>query len=261
MPHPETPDSPGAQADTLDSEFHKIAHDAAIKRVEDERILHPNQLLPEKALLKRYEEEMLQQFSTNHRRQENGASQLTLSLQELQLENPELFTQEVTEGINRLASLPSQIAKDEKGFTECMNRGGTLQEFAGLSDLVMNVMYKAAKRLYEQKLFDDAADAFLFLTGLNPRVFAFWLGLGNAEYYSKQLEGALIAYKRLVEIDPLTPSNYLTVSRCYEEIGDPNSAINILDQALSTLEQTEAFTSYKPSLEQEKQRLKQLLHH
>lgn len=239
----------------FDKDFLDACRELAATKVAEELLVHPNSLLPPQALLARYQQNMLDEMSTYKKRQKKGASFLSQSLSELAVEQPELFTQEVIDGIARISSLSDRIAVEEKQFNEHVLSGGTIQEFAGVDDTTINCLYQGAKRLYEQDFLESAADAFLFLTGLNPDMDVFWLGLGNAEFYRKNYPQAVTAYSKAIEINPFNPSSHMALSECYETMGEKDKALNTVVLALTTIQDNPEYDDFRQGLEEEKLRL------
>lgn len=254
---PEKASSP----DELDKEFEIAALELAQKKADEAQVKQPNQLLPQKTLLDRYKKEFKSEFAAYRATQVRGASKLALALQDLASERPELFTDKVVEGIDRIAGLSDLIAKDEKAVTEQLNNGVSLQELAKVDDEVIETLYQAAKRLYEKNLFEDAADVFEFLIGLNSSNYAFWLGLANAEYQQRRFNKALQALYNVCRATPNDPACHLTASRCYVEIGQIDKAIEALDLSLAAIKESQECIDWKEGIEQEKQHLQQMLHH
>ncbi len=246
--------------EALDKEFQEAAFDLA-GIIADEEALKPNQLLPKKVLQLRYQKQIEEEFAAYKKRLENGASKLVRSLIELSNDNPDIFSQELVDGINRIAGLSDIIAKDEEGFSEQISSGISLQELAHVSDGVIDKLYLGAKRLFDQKVFDDSADAFLFLTSINAKKHAFWLGLGSSEYGRKHYEEALNAYAFASETNMSDPNCHIMSYRCYEELGQIDNAINSLDSALCVIEGQSEYADWKSVIQSEKQRLNKLLNH
>ncbi len=241
--------------DDIDKEYQELAAVLAYARATEELIIRPNSLLSKKALFERYQNELQQEFATYRRRQTNGAIKLAQSLSELVQENPELFSEEVFEEISHIADLSDRIASDTQGYAEHIAQGKSLQEFAAVSDATIDKLYQAAKRIYEQQLFDDAADAFYFLVGLNAEISAFWLGLANAKLHQKSYKEALAAYDSVTQAPSYDPSVHISMSQCYKALGEYDNSINTLDIGIAFAEQNQEYAHCKSSLEDEKLRL------
>lgn len=239
----------------FDKEFLDACSELAATKVTEELLMHPNSVLSQKALLERYQQEMLEELSTYKKRQKNGANKLIESLCELAKGQPELFTPEVIDGIERIGALSERIAADDKAFCDHILKGGTIQEFAGVDNKTMDCLYQGAKRLYELQLLEDAADAFLFLTGLNPDAHVFWLGLANAEFHRKNYKEALSAYDKVIERNPFDPSFHMALCECYEALGEKDKALRAVDLALAAIQNNPEFADWKQGLEEEKLRL------
>lgn len=215
---------PTLEGDSLDAEFQLHAQETAQKRAE-ELLIIPNQLLSKQALVERCKQELIEEFATYRKRQSRGVECLTKALTELSQERPQLFTGKVIEDINSIAALSEQEIVE----------GVTLQELAHVDDTSMGVLYQAAKRIFEQKRFDDAADIFSFLMGLNRNTFAFCIGLANAEYQRKAYKEALSLYSYMCKAWPNNPVCYLSASHCHKALNEPDQAIAVLENARTAI--------------------------
>ncbi len=240
--------------EVIDQEFHDVAADFA-KSIAEQEAHMPNQMLSKKALQQRYQQELELEFATYKKRLQNGAAKIVESLIGLSKDAPEMFATDVVDGLLRISGLSELIAKDEQAFIDQLFSGITLQQLASVEDATVDKLYQGAKHLYDQKLFDDAADAFGFLTSLNPKIFAFWLGLGNAEFCRKRYDEALWAFAFACEANPTDPACHLLSSRCYYELGEIDNAINSIDLALYVIEGVDAYRDWNHKLEAEKKRL------
>lgn len=245
--------------DALAQGFQEAAADLASIIAEDEALV-PNQQFSKKALQERYQKQIEEEFAGYRKRLDNGAAKLIQSMIELSKDDPEILSQEVLDGINRIIGLSDIIAKDEEGFANQIFSGVSLQELAHVSNATINKLYQGARRLFDQKLFDDAADAFVFLTSLNSKQYLFWFALGNCEYCLKRYKEALDAYAFACEINPNDPTCFMISSRCYAELSEIDNAIKALDAALSIIDKSHEFDSWKGKLENEKKRLEQIKH-
>jgi type III secretion system low calcium response chaperone LcrH/SycD len=97
---------------------------------------------------------------------------------------------------------------------------GLIQETFGISDAVLTRYYQVATHLIEEKKWDDARDAFLFLTFLNSMVHNFWIGLGAVEQSTHNYEKALSVYMMAELIDPENPVAYANSFQCSIAIGE-----------------------------------------
>lgn len=105
--------------------------------------------------------------------------------------------------------------------------GASLQEIFNFSDEAMDSFYKAARHLFEKQNYKEAADAFFFLTHLNPYVSTYWLGLGMSEHLGEDYHAALMAYSMTALLDTEDPLPHYHLGNCYKSIGDlENAAIS-----------------------------------
>ncbi len=241
--------------DKIDLEFQEVARLLATKKAEEE-MYRPNQLLPKNLLIQRYQKEQEHQFGATRKAMQHGAKVLAESLEELKKESSDLFSEDVLNGIKQLARLSETIAEDEGKFTQAIEQGGTLQELAQVDDITMDKLYLGAKRLFDLRLYPDAADAFKFLTGINPKKYMFWHGLAHSEYHRTHYAEALEAFLVICVANPQDLPSQLAFSRCYEETQQPDKALVVLEQALSAIENEPQYTTWEDVLRQESARLK-----
>jgi type III secretion system low calcium response chaperone LcrH/SycD len=119
--------------------------------------------------------------------------------------------------------------------------------------------YDAARGLFEQKRFQDAADAFLVLTILDSNVYAFWMGLGASEQKCAQYESAMMAYAMATVTDPSNPYPHLYSSQCYAEIEDVLSSLESIDCAIECAAKSEEYRGVKEQVEGIKKRLEEFI--
>jgi len=107
--------------------------------------------------------------------------------------------------------------KNTEYLRKALNEGKSLKEIIGYSEEVMEKFYAAAYHLFQMKEYVKSADAFLFLTTLDPYVYNFWLGLGMSEQLKEEYESALIAYSMAILIDPHNPLPHFHSATCYQK--------------------------------------------
>lgn len=106
-----------------------------------------------------------------------------------------------------------------------------LQELFGFSNNTVAEFYDAAKSILEQGRFEDAVNAFVFLTTLNPYISDFWVGLGVAHQSNRDHDSALFAYNVAFNVDGKEIFPYVLAAQCCMEIKDFNKAIECIDKA------------------------------
>lgn len=161
----------------------------------------------------------------------------------------------MSDDLIRFMGIAKIISGNRDDFLRQVAEEKTLQQIAHVGDETLEKMYQAAKWLYNDKQFKQAAESFGFLTLLNPTRYAFWLGLGNAEFYNKQYEAALLAYAFCCETNPEDPTCHLFSCRCYEQINEIDNAVNALDLALFVIADKAEYADLKIKIESEKNRI------
>lgn len=129
--------------------------------------------------------------------------------------------------------------RDPEFMRRYVEEGKTLQDIIGYSHETMEKFYRAARGLFEQKRFREAADAFVFLTTVNPCVHNYWVALGMSEQSTEEYEAALLAYSMAMVTDPADPLPYYHAALCTYLLGDRESALTALDRAISVADRAE----------------------
>lgn len=185
--------------------------------------LPPNPLTPTTYLQSKVEAQIKQQFNRFLKRIQLGLQELYTTLNLLRETSNDSAYEEALSHFKRLEDAP-----EVKGRR-------TPKESYGLSKATMETFNKAAAFLYENKEYEKAVGAYTFLSYLDPNEAAFWLGLGNSEYYCRSYEAALVAYEAAAEVNPDDPQHFLFSSHCYDELGQLEKAIKCCDQALALI--------------------------
>lgn len=183
----------------------------------------PNPLTPTNYLQAKVEAQIKQQFNRFLKRIQLGLQELHATLMQLYETHKDSSFEEALKHFKSLEN-PAEV----KGKR-------TPKESYGLSNSTMQAFNKAASYLYESKEYEKAVGVYTFLSYLDPNEAAFWLGLGNAEYYCRCYEAALVAYEAAAEADPNDPQHFLFSSHCYDELGQIEKAIKCTDQALALI--------------------------
>lgn len=135
--------------------------------------------------------------------------------------------------------------KDKVWLKKELESGRSAQEIVGFSDETMGKFYRAAFHLFENKKYEPAANAFLFLATLNPYNYEYWLGLGMAEQMCQEFEVAVDAYEMAAIVDPTNPVPYFYLSKCFFAIHERKNALSALDLAVEFAGDNEEFFELK----------------
>ena len=106
------------------------------------------------------------------------------------------------------------------GFRDAIEHGKSLQEIIGYSDEVMQKLYELALEVFHKGRFREAADGFLFLTTLNPYVYAYWMGLGMSQQSLEEYEQAMLAYECATSADSTAPQPHYYLAACHLLMGE-----------------------------------------
>jgi type III secretion system low calcium response chaperone LcrH/SycD len=135
--------------------------------------------------------------------------------------------------------------KNQDKVIQELEEGKTAQEILEFSQETMAKFYRAAYMLFENKRYEDASNAFLFLASLNLNNYEYWLGLGMATQMCHQYEEAIDAYELAALCDITSPVPYFYLAKCLFAIHDRESALQAIELAIETAEDQEEFSQLK----------------
>jgi tetratricopeptide (TPR) repeat protein len=185
-----------------------------------------------------------------------GVQSLVTGLQEVAKENHAINAGNVMQDLEKCVSYFSRLNTHFQEYLNHALQDDSIQETTRISDGTMEALYSVAKYYYDREHYKEAADAFIVLASINPKVPAYWLGLANAEFFCHHYEPSLMAYSVATHLDPTNPFYQIYSARCYEEIQDIENAIGALELAELIIDETNTHTQLKPEIVSKKQQLK-----
>jgi type III secretion system low calcium response chaperone LcrH/SycD len=110
-----------------------------------------------------------------------------------------------------------------------IEEGKSLQDIIGYSNELMQKLYSAAYDIFQEGRYQESQDAFLFLTTLNPYVYAYWLGLAMSYQFLEEYEQAVLAYECASSVEPDRPFPYYYRAGCHYLLNEKTEALYTLD--------------------------------
>ncbi len=101
-------------------------------------------------------------------RMEKGMSKILELLVTARGEEAEMFSEKLTEQLCQIAAIASVLAENPQQHFLLLSHGKTLQDVFGVTDDTLETLYQAAKELYEQQHYGEAAAAFSVLSVISP---------------------------------------------------------------------------------------------
>jgi len=235
--------------------LNKIA--IAIAEVAVEEAPHKPQMLPKEAQKQRIENELKNDFAIFKKRVENGAAELFKSIIELSFSQPQLISEEIGKELGKFMNFSTSLLHGKNGtnYANDIFQGKTIQEASQLSDQAYEALYQAAKHIYDQQHYEQAADAFAVLAFLNGKKPTIWLALGHSEYFCHRYDAALLAYSMAALMNPSDWTCHVHCCKCYEALHQMDLAVNALDLALSVIGDHKEHAESKKKVMQHRQAL------
>lgn len=131
-----------------------------------------------------------------------------------------------------------------------------LQEVFHLSDENLQAVYQEGWNCHQRGAYEEAANLFLLLTQLNPKIGAFWSALGAAEEKRGAIESAAHAYLFACELEQQTVAPYLHAAKCLVHLNRREKAEQVLQRALERSDQEPPLKVFKKFIE----KMQQLIH-
>lgn len=144
--------------------------------------------------------------------------------------------------------IPEQVLsklRDNNWVGEQLREGKTFQDMLNFSDSTMDQFYSKARHLFQIQRYEDASNAFVFLTTLNPYHYAYWIGLGMSDHLLQEYENALIAYAMASLCDPENPFPHYHAAACYQLTNDRENALLALEMVIRCCGNTFGFADMK----------------
>lgn len=216
-------------ADILGQELSKEASQLARKAAEDSESIE-HKLLSLEAHAKRIEHELSQYMLIAKKRISDGFWSCIDATKELARLDSTINLESLESDVRIAFSRFDSVArvKDMSGKTV---EGMTWKELLGLSDATLQLFYQAAKSLFDCGQHPKAEAAFFFLTTVDYKQYAFWLGLGHAAFHVGNLNQAINAYEMADSCQPGSIYPSLYVANCFEALNDYQEALLALEKA------------------------------
>lgn len=144
----------------------------------------------------------------------------------------------------------AEFLHDESKLNEEISQGKTIQELMQLTDEELVTFYTDGWESYQRESYKEAADVFLFLSIINPKVGSFWSALGAAEEKQGKLQDAVNAYIFAAELETQTLSPYIHGAKCLFLLHKNEEAKKVLHRAIERAEEEPHLKEYKKTAEQ-----------
>ena len=125
-----------------------------------------------------------------------------------------------------------------------IREGKSLKDIVGYSDEIMEHFYQTACTLVKNKKYVEAQDAFLFLTTLDPYVYAYWLGLAMAYQVLEEYEQAILSYECAAVLAPEIPVPHFYISGCHLRLRNKFDAQVSIGKAREKAEKSNEYADF-----------------
>ncbi len=116
-------------------------------------------------------------------------------------------------------------------MSQQVQTGTAWKELLGITDDSLQLLYRGAKQLVDVGLHPEAEAAFFFLTTVDFKQYAFWLGLGHAAFHLGNINQAINAYEMANSCKPDSFWPHIYAANCFEALNDYHEALESLERA------------------------------
>jgi len=191
---------------------------------------------------------------------DNGVAKLLDGAKEYKKHNREVDMKGFSEELLKMIRFFSKVKEKEyiKKWVKNFEEGKEYCEMIPLKEETIELLYQAAKLLYEKEAYQDAKDAFSTLIVLQSKNSNFWIGLAHSTFFLEDYKEACFFYSIASIFAPQDPQTHYFCAQCYEKDKDIPHAVNAIELALLAAEE-ERYKHLKKPLLQEKNRLQNML--
>jgi len=183
------------------------------------------------------EQDLSKQFEHIKKQCAEGATHLFQSLKELSIRDPSINIEECAKAFEQVMAKNDSIDKLHTCGIEVID-GKTLRTTWDISHHVIQMLYTAGKSLLDAKKYNEAEQAFTFLSLLDSEQYEFWACLGHSRFFLNNFEQAINAYSMAERCDPNSYWPYIWVADCYELQKDWANTCQFLEFALAGAEES-----------------------
>lgn len=130
-------------------------------------------------------------------------------------------------------------------LTKSLSGNVSLKQLWSVPEDLIDEYYTIASNFFKKKHYHDAADAFLFLTVLDPYNSFYWIGLGMAEHRCGNHDMSLRAFSTAVLMDIDNPTPHLYAAEVYCAMHDYTNAVKSLDLVVACVGDNSDYLSIK----------------
>lgn len=124
-------------------------------------------------------------------------------------------------------------------YSEEAQKGISWGDILGITDSSLQLLYRGAQRLIDTGAYPEAEAAFFFLTTVDYKQYAFWLGLGHSAFHFGNLYQAINAYEMAESCEPSSYWPSLHMANCFEKVNDYHEALIALEKAYGIYQSSE----------------------
>jgi tetratricopeptide (TPR) repeat protein len=214
---------------SINHEVGEIAHSMAEGAHVPQEILESIDLQAHKI-----EHELSQCMLLAKTRIKDGFKACVEAVKELARDDSTINLEELKDNVDTAFSRFESVAIAKDMCIKVME-GTSWKTLLGLNDTSTQLLYRGAKKLFDQGLYPESEAAFYFLTTIDYGQYVFWLGLGHAAFHLNNLNQAINAYEMASTCQPGSVWPHIYMANCFEALLDYEESLHSLREAETEL--------------------------
>ncbi|MCB1136741.1 MAG: hypothetical protein KDK78_10770, partial [Chlamydiia bacterium] len=121
------------------------------------------------------------------------------------------------------------VLQQPEKVMELMQNGQTMQDILGFKDEVLMEFYEIASDFFDEERYEDALNAFVFLSSVNSYIPEFWIAMGMTQERLMKFNEAFQSYSMAAMVSGPEILAYQMAVECADKIDTPQRVSEILD--------------------------------
>lgn len=190
-----------------------------------------DKLVSSKARAEKLEAEIRENLDAFTKKCRDGFIACVKEVQALGAHDPEIDVQGLRDDLQQAFDQLDSLETVEN-FGMQVLEGESWSDLLHFKESTLQLLYKGAKHLFDEKRYEEAEQAFSFLITLDAKQYPFWLGLGHAAFHLKNWDLATNAYAMASINDPTSVWPHIYAANCFEAQNNFHHALMALEEAL-----------------------------
>ena len=144
----------------------------------------------------------------------------------------------------KLTSIADFLSSKEMILNELAS-GKYISEILNFSPEFIENLYNIALELLDNKNYEDAADALLFIVNIESNESRYWISFGLACQIQHRYDEAIDAYEVGSSLDDANPAPFIYLAKCFFAIHERENALEAINIAIELAGEEDQYSHLK----------------